>query len=161
MPAATATSAFAAAEATARSRWAAWAATLADGGDPPLPLELLEAGALLRVDHPAAALEADADAIREVRQLEAWADAGRIHTEQLLAPYGGERGVQERIAELKAELAKLEEIGNPWRHLSHSHYAGQAKQLRHKHARAFPPETEKQKSKPAARGRTKPQEIPS
>ena len=53
----------------AELNWAQWATALADGGQPPEPLALLEAGGLLGIDQPADALEKDARAIREVRDL--------------------------------------------------------------------------------------------
>lgn len=58
----------------ARVDWAKWARTVAAGGQPPAPVQLLKAGGMLGITHPGDALERDAAAICEVRQLEQQAD---------------------------------------------------------------------------------------
>ena len=130
--------------------WRTWAATLADGGKPPVIAELLEAAAVLAVREPMAALEADAAAVAEVRDLEQRAAICRDAIKQRAAPYGGAEGVRARIAELKRELEKLQGlIGITAVHHQAGTLAGEATRLRARHPRVFQPVSDK----PAAKRR--------
>jgi hypothetical protein len=120
-----------------RVQWKAWAEQLADGGAAPSPLDILEAGAVLDIDSPMAALRADADALLEVRTLEARAAEIKQNYAEQLAPFGGEAGLRERIGELRRELARLQGLAGPEKYLQAGRLSGDAGRLRQKHPRVF------------------------
>jgi hypothetical protein len=126
--------------AAAEKNWATWAAGLADGGAPPPPLELLEAGGLLGIERPADALEKDANAIREVRDLEQRAAGLRERAKTERAPHGTQAERRARIVALRAEIKKLENLAgvHPW-DLHAGQLLGQADRIRSKHPHAFRP----------------------
>jgi hypothetical protein len=122
----------------AAKNWRVWAEAIADGGKPPAVLELLEAAAVLQIREPMAALEADALAINEVRDLELRAQLCRDRIAERTAPFGGAQGVRDRINELKAELRKLEGlVGITATHHQAGQLAGEASRLRAKFPRVF------------------------
>lgn len=124
----------------AAESWRAWATTLADGGKPPAVAELLEAGVVLQIPEPMAALEADAAALAEARDLEQRAALTRDAIKQRIAPYGGADGVRARIAELKRELERLQGfLGMTRHHVIAGQLAGEATRLRARHPRVFGP----------------------
>ena len=124
----------------AELNWAQWATALADGGQPPEPLALLEAGGLLGIDQPADALERDARAIREVRDLEAEAAGLREREAARRAPHGSQEERRAKIGELKAEIRRLETMaGVSPLQMQAGSLLGAAGQIRRKHPRAFLP----------------------
>jgi hypothetical protein len=102
-----------AALATARKNWARWAEAMADGGDPPPPLDILEAGAVLQLREPMPQLERDAEAVRQVRELEARSEGLRAKHDEPIAARGGVAAIRARIRELDAELRKLRSLIMP------------------------------------------------
>lgn len=122
----------------AASKWRAWAEAIADGGKPPSPIEVLEAAAVLELREPWPALEADANAIAEARDLELRAQLCRDKINERTAPFGGAQGVRDRINELRAELRKLEGlVGITALHHQAGQLAGEASRLRAKFPRVF------------------------
>ena len=98
----------------ARTRWRSWAAAIAGGGDWPSPREILEAGAVLGLAEPGAALEADADALRTLAQVEKNIVAIEAAGVEALAPWGGLAGLEAAIVQAKAEATRLEELQRSW-----------------------------------------------
>lgn len=98
---------FRAMKAETLKNWRRWAATLADGGSPPPPMEILEAGAVLAIPSPMAALEADVAAIQSRRQLQEQADRTAAAIADRLAADGGPAGVRDRLAAARAEVRRL------------------------------------------------------
>jgi hypothetical protein len=122
----------------AAKRWAEWAHAIADGGELPPPMQVLEAGALLGVESPMAALEADAEVLLEVADLERRAAHARDTIAAQSAAHGGPEGIRDRIRTLKVELRKLEGLtGVTAAHHSFGQLAGEASRLRAKHPRVF------------------------
>jgi hypothetical protein len=139
-------------KAAAMKRWQDWAAALADNGPPP-PLEVLEAGAMLAIESPMAALEADAAAIVRVRGLEAVAARTRAAIAERLAGDGGPSGVRERLAAARAEVRRLEKlVGMDPRALTVGRVDHEAAMIRRDHPRAF---NATKKQGPQAAGRSK------
>jgi hypothetical protein len=124
----------------AEDNWRQWATALADGGSPPAPLELLEAGGLLGINQPADALEKDAYAIREVRDLESQAAGLREQAAAQRAPHGTQAERRDRIAALRAEIRKLEGLSgvHPLQ-VRAGEILGEAGRLRRQHPHAFRP----------------------
>jgi hypothetical protein len=126
-------------KAEALRQWRSWAATLADGGTPPPPLEVLEAGARLGIPVPMDALEADATAIREERALREQADRTEAAVAERVAADGGPAGVRERLAAARAEVRRLERLtGMDPRMLAVGRARAEAGRIREAHPRAFP-----------------------
>jgi hypothetical protein len=124
----------------AMAKWRAWAEQLANGEKPPAALEALEAGATLGIREPVAALQADAEALLEVRELEQRAADAREKIAAQLAAYGGVGGLRDRIRELKAELRKAEAAsGITSGHMLAGQLRGQASRLKTAHPRVFAP----------------------
>jgi hypothetical protein len=98
----------------ARGRWRGWAAAIADGGDWPSPRDILESGVILGLAEPAAALEADADALRTLAQVEKNIVAIEAAGVEALAPWGGLAGLEAAIVQAKAEATRLEELQRSW-----------------------------------------------
>jgi hypothetical protein len=86
---------------------------MADGGPAPAPLEVLEAGAVLNVREPMAALEADVDAIGEVRRIETQTAALRAKFKAQRAAHGDGVAIRARMGELRRELRRLESLLMP------------------------------------------------
>lgn len=129
------------------TQWRRWAETLADGGEAPAAIEILEAGAMLSIEKPIAALQADADAILQVRLLEA--NAAKIHAEVAarVAPYGGQAGLREKVSELRQELRRMESlIGISSQTMQAGRIVGEASKIRRAHPRAFEVETKSKKA---------------
>jgi hypothetical protein len=123
---------------TTLRRWQEWAAALADGGPPPAPLDLLEAGAVLAIASPMAELEADSQAIVRVRALENSTARLRAAIAERLAGDGGPAGVRERLAAARAEVRRLEKlVGMDPRSLTVGRADHEAAQIRRAHPRAF------------------------
>ena len=106
-----------AARTNAARQWRAWAASMADGGPAPAPLEVLEAGAVLNVREPMAALEADVDAIGEVRRIETQTAALRAKFKAQRAAHGDGVAIRARMGELRRELRHLEALLMPSPHM--------------------------------------------
>jgi hypothetical protein len=90
---------------------------MADGGPAPAPLEVLEAGAVLGLREPMAALEADVEAIGEVRQIETQTAALRAKFKAQRAEHGDGKAIRERMGELRRELRHLEALLMPSPHM--------------------------------------------
>jgi hypothetical protein len=97
-----------------RDRWRGWAAAIADGGDWPAPRDILESGVILGLAEPAAALEADVDALRTLSQVEKNIVAIEAAGVEALAPWGGLAGLEAAIVQAKAEATRLEELHRSW-----------------------------------------------
>jgi hypothetical protein len=97
-----------------RDRWRGWAAAIADGGDWPSPRDILESGVILGLAEPAAALEADVDALRTLSQVEKNIVAIEAAGVEALAPWGGLAGLEAAIVQAKAEATRLEELHRSW-----------------------------------------------
>jgi hypothetical protein len=122
----------------ALERWRGWAETLADNGSQPSPLEILEAGVVLGIPQPMAALEADAKAIADVRQLEAAIARQRGAMAARLAADGGPAGVRERLAAARAEVRRLEKlVGMDPRAIAVGQTVRRVDEIRRDHPRAF------------------------
>jgi hypothetical protein len=136
-------------------QWRAWAATLADGGSPPPPLEILEAGARLSIPAPMDALESDAAAIREVRALVEQAARTEAAVAERLAADGGPAGVRERLSAARAECRRLERLVGPDpRMLAVGRARTEADKIRAAHPRAFPtPSTKRPQAQRTKGGR--------
>lgn len=70
--------------------WRTWAQTIAAGGDCPPARDVVDTAILLKIDNPAARLQADADAIEEVAKYEAAAELCRRTVAEKLAEFGGQ-----------------------------------------------------------------------
>ena len=91
--------------------WREWAYRIAEGGELPGVLELLEAGGILGVPSPAEALEEDVAAIGKNETLKVSLQAKWAKVVELLRPFDGDpRNVQAIIDEKKDEIKGLEEI---------------------------------------------------
>lgn len=120
-------------------QWRGWAATLADGGSPPPPLEVLEAGARLSIASPMDALENDATALRDERALREQADRTAAAIADRLAADGGPAGVREKLTAAKAEVRRLEKlVGMDPRALGLGQARAAADRIRAAHPRVFP-----------------------
>jgi hypothetical protein len=99
----------------ARGRWRSWAAAIAAGGDWPAPRDILEAGALLGLAEPAAALEADAATLTEMSQAEKNIELCRDTAAAALAPFGGSaEGLADAVAAAQAEVERLKSLYQQW-----------------------------------------------
>jgi hypothetical protein len=99
----------------ARGRWRAWAAAIAAGGDWPAPRDILEAGAILGLAEPAAALEADAATLTEMSQAEKNIELCRDTAAAALAPFGGSaEGLADAVAAAQAEVERLKALYEAW-----------------------------------------------
>jgi hypothetical protein len=125
--------------ATAAADWRRWAIDLAEGGAGPAAAELMTAGAALAIDDPAAAIEADAQAIVDARQYTINVAKSEAAVAEKIAAFGSVDGISEALTKAKAEVARLEALLSEvadgcsawyWRSLLH--------QLRSRHARIWP-----------------------
>ena len=99
----------------ARGRWRAWAAAIAAGGDWPAPRDILEAGAILGLAEPAAALEADAATLTEMSQAEKNIELCQETAAAALAPFGGSaEGLADAVAAAQAEVERLKALYQTW-----------------------------------------------
>lgn len=136
----------------AEANWTQWATALADGGGPPEPLALLEAGGLLNIDQPADALEKDAHAIRQVRDLEQQAADLKTRITSQRAPFGDQAERRARIAALRSEIRRLESMsGIHPLSIRAGEMLGDAGRIRRKHPRAFRPAEAVATKKPTRR----------
>lgn len=130
-------------------QWRGWAESMAAGGASPTPVAVLDAGALLEIPSPMAALEADAKAIVEAAALEAQIEANVASDQERLEQFGGTvESMRARIEQLKNELRAAHNAM-----MSHGYSAGLQRgelgRLRAKHPRVFaePVATAKKKAK--------------
>lgn len=99
----------------ARGRWRAWAASIAAGENWPGARDILEAGAILGLAEPAAALEADAATLCEIAQAEKNIELCRDTAAAALAPFGGSaEGLADAVAAAKAEVERLKALYEAW-----------------------------------------------
>lgn len=146
MPAATVTkkpsasASIAAATKVARERWLAWVHELADGRELAVdPLEVVQTAALLDRRDPGPALEADAQVVRRVRDLEAKAEAVRARIAATLAKHGGLDAIRARVAELRAELRQIEKLAGPNpAYMTAGQFAGEAMRLKRDNPHLYP-----------------------
>jgi len=118
--------------------WRSWAFAMADGGDRPSPLAVLEAGAVLGLRSPMEELERDVAAIEESRRLDAAADAEEKRVRQRLATWGGSAGLRERIRAAEREVAEMRRWLGPLAFGSVGSTRGRASDIRQKCSRVFP-----------------------
>lgn len=124
----------------AADRWRAWAKDIAAGGQPPLPRDILEAGALLGIEQPGEALEHDAEAINELTRAEENIEMCAATGAEALKPWGGK---PERLAaalqEKKLELQRMQELFNTWCDGGPgSFWRSRVHDIKRKHTRLFP-----------------------
>lgn len=133
----------------ALTRWRSWAQAIADGHDAPAARDVLEVAQVLAIDAPAARLQADADALAELKRFEAAEQLCRRTAAEKLSAYGG------RVEKLRAafETAKAEadrlaaELDAVTSGCSESHWTVAAHSLKRKHGLLWP---ELQPNRPAA-----------
>jgi hypothetical protein len=119
-------------------QWRSWAGTLADGGPPPPPLEVLEAGAVLGVREPMASLESDATAIRDERSIREQADRQAAAITAKSAADGGPAGVRAALAAARKEVVRLQRLAGVhpgW--LAVGRARAEADKIRERHPRVF------------------------
>lgn len=104
---------FNAMEAESRRQWRQWATDLADSKPSPSPRAVLEAAAILGITPAGESLEADADAIREMRQYHGAAEKCREARREALSPWKGSTSrLAAALAQADAEASRLREISN-------------------------------------------------
>lgn len=95
----------------ALSAWQRWAQAVATGGEVPTAREVVDAAHLLGIEHAASQLQADADAIVEVRRCETAAAVCRKAVADKLEAFGGRvENLEAAVAAAKAEYDRLAEI---------------------------------------------------
>ena len=118
--------------------WYDWAHAIAAGKPAPHPRSLLEVAAVLEIGSPAEAIEADADAIREVARLEKAAIVLAEDLRTKLKPWGGELAKLDAAINAAAqELRRLQGVRSSWDWTCAESVADDAEQLRKAHARVF------------------------
>ena len=101
---------FAALEREARRAWRQAAFDLAAGKPGPRPEEILRLAGILEIADPAAALDADVDAVREAEPIERAIEVCRRTRDEILVPWGGDvAALEAAVAEAEAKLATLRE----------------------------------------------------
>ncbi len=141
---------FAALQTEALARWRGWAAEIAGGGQPPTPVEVLEAGAILEIAGPMQALEDDATALRDAGRLRERAQVVKEQLDRPLREAGGAQAVRDRLDELRAEVRRLENLVGGHHFAGWSAVLSQVREIERKHPRVFP------EPAPAATAKTKP-----
>ena len=130
---------FAQLEAETLRQWKSWAEAIADGGAAPTPIDVLQAAAVLAIDGPpAAALEADAEAITLVANLEERAAERQARYDELVQQHGGRDGIAVKLVEATEELRRLQGIeqlivAGP----GGDHHRKEARRIRSEHPRIF------------------------
>ncbi len=139
MAAATLKGKFAALEKATLEQWRLWASTLAKGGSPPSPLDVLNAASILGVEGPpAVALESDSEAITLVAALEARVAERQAAYDELVGQHDGRDGIAGRITQASEELRRLEAIqarivGGP----GNAHHRQEAARVKSAHPRIW------------------------
>jgi len=130
---------FAALERDTIRQWRTWATEIANGGTAPTPLDVLQAAAVLVIDGPpAAALEADAEALNMVKALDARVAEIEADYASLVAEYGDRERITEMVAEVNSELARLKSIqARIVNGSGGSYHRQQADRIRAAHPRIF------------------------
>jgi hypothetical protein len=132
---------FASLETKAIRSWRQAAADIAAGGQAPAPEEVLRLGAILRIQSPGEALDADAEAIRNMAKIEARIARDTRECAAMVEPWGGDRdrllaeikATEERLANMKRCLLAGFAPGSDW--------FKPREQLRRANPRVFPQET--------------------
>jgi len=126
--------------AQAAADWRTWAIAVANGESAPDGRDLLAAAAALEIEHPAAALQADADAILETRVAAANVELCKATTDKLLAPWDESLDkLAAAIADAKREVERLTEIhGNAADGCSRSFWVNMLHRARVNHPRIWP-----------------------
>jgi hypothetical protein len=137
---ATLKSKFAALEAEAMRSWRQYAADMAADGRSPQPEEVLRVGAILRIANPPTALEADAQALREMRRIEDRIARDTREAAAVVEPWAGDRArlladiesTEQRVKDMKRALLIGFSGGSDW--------FKPREQLRRENPRVFPKE---------------------
>ena len=118
--------------------WFDWAHEIAAGKPAPHPRSLLEVAAVLQIDAPAEALQADADAIREVARLKKQAADLADDLRAKLKPWGGDLSrLDAAINAAATEEKRLRGVRSTWDWTAAESVADDAQQLRRAHPRVF------------------------
>ncbi len=104
----------------ARQKWNRWAVQLADTATLPQAREMLDAGIVLGFDSPADQLERDAKIITAVRARQAEIIAANARTAEWERETGGHEKLTRLVAELQAQLEKVEDMRLGNRHNVHA-----------------------------------------
>lgn len=91
--------------------WRSWAVGIADGGPFPKVAELLAAAAILGIESPAEALEADAESLREFDAATKSFEACDTVLAKMLEPWGGDREkLAAAVEAAEAEAKRMREL---------------------------------------------------
>ena len=107
---------FFALELETHKKWRLWVKTIASGGQPPTPREILEAGAILQISHPGQALEQDVQAAQAVVAAAALEVASDEAFAAFMEPWNGHVGgihsaidaAERKLQELKGTLYRYQ-----------------------------------------------------
>lgn len=99
---------FTKAKAGALAKWRSWVHDIVDNGKAPSMVEVREAAELLGITNAVAELEADAKALRDVRQLEARLAATRQKLSDRTAANGDQATIRAKLAAAKREVHRLQ-----------------------------------------------------
>ena len=123
----------------AAADWRRWAIDIADGKGAPDARELLAAAAALDIEDAAEALQADADAILEVRTAENNIELCRRTTDNLLDPWGGSLDkLAAAVIAAQAEVDRLKALhGQAEAGCSRSFWVDMSHRLRVGHPRVW------------------------
>ena len=126
--------------AEALANWRRWAEAIAAGHDAPAAREVLEAAQILKIDAPAATLQADADALAELKRYEAAQDLCRRTVAEKLEPWGGRvEKLRAAAVAAKAEADRLAgELDQIEGGCSMSHWTVAAHALKKQHPTLWP-----------------------
>jgi hypothetical protein len=119
-----------------RRQWRDWASAMAEGKASPTPTAVLDAGATLEILQPFDALESDAKAIAEAKDIEARIEMAAARDAAIVEPYGGLREAKQHLLAIEAEVkslrGKLASYG--W---ANGYARGELSRLKQKHPRVF------------------------
>lgn len=126
-------------KAEALARWRSWAEAIAAGHDSPPARDVLEASQVLAIDNPAARLQADADALVELRTFERAEALCRSTVAEKLAPWGRIEKLRAAAAAARAEADRLAaELDQIESGCSVSHWTTAAFSLKRRHPLLWP-----------------------
>lgn len=123
-------------------RWRGWAVAISEGLPPPGAREVLEVAAIVGIESPGAALEADAQALRDAAGLEVGIAAAEVEVAATLEPHGGSlqalrlkiEGLEAQARDLKSVLVVAASGGRA------GHLTSMLNKLRRDNSRVFPKE---------------------
>jgi hypothetical protein len=126
-------------KAQALASWRSWCQAIADGGDAPPVGDLLQVAQALKIDNPAAQLQADADALAELVTINRAAAQCRQTVADVIKPYGTVTALERKIEAAKAEVARLTaDLDTIAGGASESYWNWAAHQVRSRHTLLFP-----------------------